>query len=625
MPGISKQRIQQGAEELKALNETGNRGRGAVRIYADDAPSTVAKKQELLGKINAPPKASAAPVAGQGDLFVGLFTSLNDYQQELVKQKKRAIADQYDIVFEPPTLAASTVVLPGPQDASTAPMQNNNTAKKLLTDQQSVNRGARTWPVKAGTQIIKVIDDVMRNSSFITNQQNVEVSAATDPVTGLQTVKVNAKAGTGNMQWYKISVHTKDLGYDKIIRDHAYKITFVITPYAVAQMVSQYFPDSRYRGVHKAYQYWFTGANSQILDYQQSYNNAYRLALTGIGANTQKEIKTDFRDQNRFIYMATSENQAQGAKNYAAEPSNSAASFLYDPSSLSTVRLRIVGDPAWMQQGEAGTGVSLRSFDFKPFNSDGSINYDSQAVMFSVAFNVPSDYDLNTGLVNVNVNSRAGQPQEYYTFQAIKVKSTFSRGKFEQELEGKLLVEKNTNTNQSTAQSSGRNPGTTAPGATNTRTTNLPYDGSFGYEIRDETGAVSNLRKNEYGDLYDATGTQGAGLPTPQPSALPQPPSSSGDIASPAAGDEDAQQVAFNPPPRPATADQLAAAYNGVRPTDEETEARNAYIAAGAPAAGPLRDAYVSAQSAFNARVQQASNTGPQPNTGQPQEIARDA
>jgi hypothetical protein len=499
------------------------------------------------GGTNAPPKASAAPVAGKESIFVGLSTALNEYQQGLVKQKKRAIADQYAIVFEPATVAASTVVLPGPQDATTAPMQNNNTAEKLNKDKTSVNRAARTWPIKAGTQIIKIIDDVMRNSSFITDQQNVEVSAATDPVTGLQTVKVNAKAGTGNMQWYKISVHTKDLGYDTIIRDHAYKITFVITPYAVAQMVSQYFPDSRYRGVHKAYQYWFTGGNSQILDYQQSYNNAYRLALTGIGADTQKKIKTDFRDQNRFIYMATSENQAQGGKNYANEPGNSAASFLYDPSSLSTVRLRIIGDPAWLQQGEAGTGVSLRSFDFKPFNSDGSINYDSQAVMFSVAFNVPSDYDLNTGLVNVNVNSRAGQPQEYYTFQAIKVKSTFSRGRFEQELEGKLLVEKNTNTNKSVAQSSGRNPGTTATKATNTRSTNLPYDGSFGYEIQDETGAVSNLRRNEYGDLYDPTAGTGPSLNSPQPTNPPALPTSSGDIRTNTPSTEFGFEDAFSP------------------------------------------------------------------------------
>ena len=348
---------------------------------------------------NGPANASAAPVAGTHNIFTGLTAALNNYQKELVKAEKRQIADQYIIEFAPAAVGASTVKRPGPQDATTAPMQNPNTAEKLASETNSVDRSARTWPVEAGTQIVKVIDDVMRNSSFITDQQNVEVNTSTDPVTGLQTQKFNAKAGTGDMQWYKISVSARQLGYDNIIKDHAFLMKFIVTPYPVAQMTSQYFPTSRYKGVHKAYQYWFTGANTQILQYEQNYNNAYRILFSGLGAVAkQKGVTTDFRDQNRYIYMATSSNQSTGAKNYANEPGNNAASFLYDPSSFGTVKMRIVGDPAWMQQGEAGLGVSAATFDFSPFNADGGINYDSRAVMFSVAFNTPADYDFNTGL-----------------------------------------------------------------------------------------------------------------------------------------------------------------------------------------------------------------------------------
>jgi hypothetical protein len=79
-------------------------------------------------------------------------------------------------------------------------------------------------------------------------------------------------------------------------------------------------------------------------------------------------------------------------------------------------------------------------------------------------------------------------------------------------------------------------------------------------------------------------------------------------------GDEDAQQV-----PAPATADQLT--KNGVAPTSDEISARNAYIDAGAPSSGPLREAYLSAQSAFNNR---AAASGPTASTQPPQLIARD-
>jgi hypothetical protein len=475
-------------------------------------------------KAQGPANASSAPVAGNQNIFVGLAGSLNDYQQRLVKQKKRAIADQYAIEFAPPSIASSTVKRPGPQDSTTAPMQTPNTAEKLNTARDSVNRAARTWPIKAGTQIIKVIDDVMRNSSFITGQQNVEVNTTVDPTTGIQTQTTNAKASTGSMQWYKISVTTQDLGYDTIIRDHAYKITFIITPYSIAQMTSQYFPDSRYRGVHKAYQYWFTGENTQILSYEQSYNNAYRLVLSGIGADAQKQTTTDFRDQNRYIYMATSQNQAQGAKNYANEPGDNAASFLYDPVSLSQVKLRIVGDPGWLQQGEVGLGVNSKTFDFSPFNTDGSINYDSQAVMFSVAFNTPVDYDLSTGIVNVNKNNRNGQPQEYYTFQAIKCKSIFSKGRFEQELEGKLLIEKKIT--PPTVAAAGRPTGAKTNTATNTRTNALQQSQAEAQDLENGANAGSGTAVTNTG----VNDVEENGIASPQPATPPEAPTSSGDI-----------------------------------------------------------------------------------------------
>lgn len=589
------------------LSERANSGNTGLLA---NLPGSYTAATAAANKQQPPPKASAAPVAGKQNIFVGLSTSLNEYQQTLVKQKKREIADEYVIEFAPTTLGGSQVKRPGTQDISTAPMQTPDSAAKISPVGNTVSKVGRTWPVKAGTQIIKVIDDVMRNSSYVLDQQNVEITTATDPVTGVQTQKQNPRAGTGNMQWYKISIAVTQLGYDNIIRDHAYRMSFIVTPYAIAQMTSQYFPDSRYRGVHKAYRYWFTGENTQILSYEQNYNNAYRLFLSGIGPDAQQRVTTDFRDQNRYIYMPTSPDQSTGAKNYANEPGNNGASFLYDPSSLSTVRLRIVGDPAWLQQGEVATGVSARTFDFKPFNTDGSINYDSQAVMFNVAFNTPADYDLSTGIVDVTTGNRSGQPQELYTFTAIQCKSIFSKGKFEQELEGRLLIEKNLKASATAgrAAASQQSPGS--------RDSGRITDAFRGAEIRDETGAVSNLRLNEYGDLYDPTGT---GLPSPQPAPPPGPPGSSGDIV--AAGDEDAQQVAFNPVPAPATADQLATAYGGTRPTAEEIDARNAYIAAGAPSTGPLREAYVSAQTAFNNR---AAAAGPRASASPPQESARE-
>jgi len=220
-----------------------------------------------------------------------------------------------------------------------------------------------------------------------------------------------------------------------------------------------------------------------------------------------------------------SDNQAVGAKDYTNEPANNAASFLYDPKSLSTVKMRIVGDPAWLQQGECGLGVSARTFDFNPFTPDGSINFDSQSVMFDVSFNQPVDYDFSTGIMNTNSMNRQGLPQEHYTFQAIECKSTFSKGRFEQELTGKLVTD-------DIKASANANAGTGRPTSTTSPTAAVIRQSGTGFGDDQEeftTDSKGNTFKD--GALYRAAEVdEDVELPSTQPSAPPEPPTSNGDI-----------------------------------------------------------------------------------------------
>jgi hypothetical protein len=218
--------------------------------------------------------------------------------------------------------------------------------------------------------------------------------------------------------------------------------------------------------------------------------------------------------------MATSEQRGQGQANYVNAPADSAAAFLYSVSDFSHVQMKIVGDPAFMQQGEVAFGVNARSFEFRPFNADGGINYDSQEVTFTVSFSRPTDYNFNTGIMNTN--SGSGAPQETFAYIATHCKNVFSKGQFTQELQGSLLPLTNTSKPPS---ANGRSPTT----ATASRTTNIKGE-SLGYEVRDETGAVSNLRQNEYGDLYDPAGTAGSALPSPRPAPPPLPATSTGEL-----------------------------------------------------------------------------------------------
>ena len=469
----------------------------------------------------APANASAAPVKTD-KVFTGLCEALNAHQQYLVQSGKYEVADVYSIQFAPQAnLGAFSVVKPGQTDLSNTATTNPATAAdKLDSSKGSVNTKSQIWQVTAGTQIVQLIDQIMRSSSYITGQQNVQISTVTDPKTGLQTQTANPNPGNGTTAWYKITMQATQLKYDNKRKDHAYSMSFIVTPYAITQMMSQYFPDSRYRGSHKSYNYWFTGLNTQILNFEQEYNSAYRLTLSGLGKDLSTKTVHDFRDQPRRTYMAASENHTKGQSGDTNEPGDNAASFLYSPTDLARVNLKIVGDPAWMQQGEVGVGMIANAFNFNPYLADGTINYDSQEVVFDVNFNAPQDYDFNTGVVNVNANT--GKPQESFTYTAIKCKNIFSKGRFEQQLEGRLLIEFAKDAKNTQGRSG---VGNVAAGS---RDLGIKQSAmNTGWD--DSTDGTPGIKQSAMNTGWDDS-TNGQAPPSTQPAAPPGNPTSSGSI-----------------------------------------------------------------------------------------------
>lgn len=494
-----------------------------------DALSASAGNANNSGAQSAPAKASAAPGKTK-DVFTGLCEALNTFQRRLADPKdpnrKYDVPDEYEIEFSPTTLGGSNMKRQGTTDKSNVPMQKPSADAKRPAS-NSVNNNASAISVTAGMQIVQFIDQVMRSSTYITDQQLYII----DPVT--QETKPNPNPPGGITAWYKVSVQATQLKYDARRHDHAYRMKFVITPYAINSLPSDWFKNSRYRGSHKSYNYWFTGANKEILNFEQEYNNLYRLIISGLNVPVQQQARTDFRDQYRRSFLPSSENHAKGADGYVNEAGDNAASFLYSPTDQARARLRIVGDPAWMQQGEVATGVNARNFNFNPFNDDGTINYDSQEVVFDISCNQPTDYDLNTGLMDVNKTGiRPGgtprtQPQFNFTYTAIKCKNIFSKGRFEQDLEGRLLIEYEQN---STVTDAGRaavnNPGT----ANGTRPSITAEDINNGWVD------VNGLLVQTADVTADASENQEAADPQLLNSPPPAPPSSDGDIATYDAG-----------------------------------------------------------------------------------------
>lgn len=447
-----------------------------------------------------PPKANAAPT--KTTITAGLMEAMNKFQQELVKQQKYEVPDTYRITFVKgpegaPLIENATIVPPGKkvekkQTPMSAPSTNN--ASSLDPTKSSVNDRAKNFTVTAGQQLIQIIDLAIRNSSYILDQAlTIEVDD--------QPVLNPEKLGT-TVYWYNIIMNAKPkLPYDNLRNDFAYDIEFVVTPYILQDFNSKFFPLTKFKGVHKSYEYWFTGKNTAVLEYQESLNNNYNITISGANPKSSKTEKQrralegSMREQPFYAFQSGSTESRQGSDGKDYEPSANAAEYLYDPKGLSNCKMKIIGDPAWVPQGSVSGSVDANNFSFGPFLADGTINYDSTQVMFEVAWQRPEDYDLVTGLADPynKSNNKKRQPIQSRVYTTTTITSEFSKGLFYQNLEGRLY-------NFPTPQPNNKSAGASLPNAGFGAGTS-----EFGDEAREETTA--NQANRATADTASATGT----------------------------------------------------------------------------------------------------------------------
>jgi hypothetical protein len=365
---------------------------------------------------------------------------MNDIQDELVKKGVYEQADRYIINFasDAKDIENGSITKPGTtKNKSTAPMSQaaSQNTQSASPDKQQVDNTQRNVSVKAGTQLVQALDTIIRNSSYITNQATTVIDESTN-----QPVP-NPRSNPENMYWFRILMSTRQLNYDKKRNDYAYEITYTICRYAVSEMFSPYFPLGKFPGIHKSYPWWFTGVNTAVLDYSAEFNKSYSLTVSGSepGKNAAAELRqktfSSMRDVPFLHYYARSNQSSQGSDSKANELAASAAEYLYNTSDTANSKITILGDPAWITQGSI-SGIDGATINNNPFEPDGTINFDTQDVLYEVAWQRPEDYDLNTGLADPFARTLKTfgdrQPRQSVIYKARKVISEFKLGKFTQ-------------------------------------------------------------------------------------------------------------------------------------------------------------------------------------------------
>jgi hypothetical protein len=412
-----------------------------IPVYAEDGSASNLRRNPETGELydpgvnaSAPPKASSLSNAR---LYTqGLCEALNQHQLDLVSKGQQEVADQYEIILENvPGLADAKMARPGKQDKlrSTMPVATT-AAEALLPGKTRYDNQSKNWSVTRGTQIVQLIDLVMRNSSYITSQQNIVFDEV--------TLKPRSQTPVATVQWFRIRSRVTPLKYDNIRRTIAYKITYIVSRYQINDPRVPVFPRARYRGAHKIYNYWFTGQNSEVLDLDITVNYNYTMSFgNSQGGSTLNDLTSDGRLYEKRYFQNKPNSEGTGGQGDTTTPAAQLSERLYSDSDIEKAQLTIVGDPDWLVQSDV---FYNRGIDLKPFMPDGSVNTDASEVLYEIRVNPVADYNITNGLAEVNAKNQSysqatgenNLASVSTVFTALKVQSTFRQGRFTQKLEG---------------------------------------------------------------------------------------------------------------------------------------------------------------------------------------------
>jgi len=366
--------------------------------------------------------------------ITGILDILNKKEQDLVNSKQAGVANVYEIYIDPEI---------GNKKLVTAELKNKNksamygvngsdgTSAKESLNNTKYDPNTRSVTVNSGQSLIKLIDNIICQSEYILGAMeyiyNEELVTKSKP----QTEKY--------LQWFMINPVAIPLGYDTIRNDYSYRLIYEIKPYQIPFVRSTFVnvdKKTKYSGAYKKYEYYFTGQNTEVLSFETTYNNLYFIPGGSDGSAMPSRSGTDVPVVPGSKITG---NESQLGK--AGDPVGSVKTSLYSLADSVKNKLLIMGDPDYLMTriGVAGNVTAPKEAVYGP---DYSINPLIGQIFIEINFYEGVDYDTQTGLLKINKNIEFYQYPKTIkdkisgiVYMVLSVVSTFSKGKFTQELD----------------------------------------------------------------------------------------------------------------------------------------------------------------------------------------------
>ncbi len=375
---------------------------------------------------------------------VGSYSSaLAKYQQVLVNKGAVEYPDVYTFTVDK-DISDAKVTESSRNNVRSSPMSNNNNEKSTILDgikaqvgitDTVVSTDKMVFPINAGTNIIEVVNQAVRTSSYITSQ----ISSTPE-----KDKPIN---------WYKILPTVKLGEYDKKRMTYRKYINYDIRKYVYYNTKYPYANKSNPSSWVKEYDYIFTGKNESIIDLNIDFNTAFYVAiqsLSGKSLEASGPSTDDIPDWDRIVdpmpkleidktisplrYHPTSGNNEQ--KSSYDKTSDQALDFFKSVLSsargdMINIQMKIIGDPEFIKQDDllyVDSQTTSRVID-----QFGSLVTDAGEIFVYLNFKTPSDVNQKTGLMDFDTWKNESSFNGVY--KIITVTSEFSRGQFVQNLD----------------------------------------------------------------------------------------------------------------------------------------------------------------------------------------------
>lgn len=361
--------------------------------------------------------------------------ALNSYQKLLVNKKYQTHADEYKFVVDKEIADCKIIHSNKSNPTSNLGLSNKKNDNTNLDTTRELTR------INAGTSILDVVNQIIRNSSYFTNIVKQATEATRQEILEDPT------------QVYKVLCEVEFKEWDKKRNKYQKIITFYIKTFDYYNTKSNYAKKSVPKTWVKEYTYMYTGTNQSVMDFSIDFNTMFLTSVTAFANKKASALVNQENEDTNEIeqsggqtrQLQVNRQQPRVALTDVSSTSSSvlneevvAANDFYKSMMTSSrgdminVDLKIHGDPEFIKQDSVFFSPSVASTGVTVGSEAGSLNMDASEIFCNLIFRTPEDIDQNTGLYEFgpkNKNVFSG------IYKIIQVTNNFERGVFTQNLE----------------------------------------------------------------------------------------------------------------------------------------------------------------------------------------------